>query len=328
MRAARFVGPGRMVCEHAPLRPPAEGEVLVRTHTAAICGSDLHVVFAGVGIAPRRHPGYPGHEGIGRVALSRSPLHQVGDLVLTCPAGPDACCFAEYQTLSGIDCIPVPAFDGPLDHLVMAQQLGTVIFALRQHPVDVVGKTVMVMGQGSAGVFFAWLLRRAGAAQVLVSDRSASRLASARQMGATLALDADDHARVRQALLDHTGGQGADLVVEAVGSREAVLQAVDLARPGANLLYFGLPDTTAPVLWNFHDFFRKKLKVGSVFGTQREEGRVSFRLALELIASGQIDVGPMISHRLPLEEIDRAMQLANDRDEGARKVLLSIQDRV
>jgi threonine dehydrogenase-like Zn-dependent dehydrogenase len=328
MQAARLVGPGKMVCEQASVPEPQDGEVLVRSELAAICGSDLHVVYAGSSPTPEplQYPcphGYPGHEGLGTVVASKSPLHKVGARVLTCPIAATSATFGEYQALPGAQCVPLPAYQGPAEHLLMAQQMGTTIFALRQHPVDVVGKTVLVMGQGSAGNFFAYNLKRAGAAQVIVSDLSEARLAASKAFGADLAVKADPDT-VQQAVGDLTGGQGVDYLVEAVGSRTSLLQTADLVKPGATMLYFGLPDSNDPVPWNFNAFFRKRLTAYSTYGAQLEADTVSFKLALNLIAGRQIDVTSMISHRLPLQQIDKALRLAYDRSENALKVLITI----
>ena len=167
MRAARMVAPGRMECEAVALPEPEEGQVLVKTEMASICGSDLHVVFENMFRQELpAHPGYPGHEGVGEVVASRFAGLRPGDKVLTCPETTTAMTFAATQRIQGRHCIKLPDYCGPISHLMMAQQLGTVIFALRQKPVDVVGRSVMVMGQGSAGQFFGYLAKRAGAAMV------------------------------------------------------------------------------------------------------------------------------------------------------------------
>jgi L-iditol 2-dehydrogenase len=292
----------------------------VRTAMAAICGSDLHNVYHGIISPPEpRRPGAPGHEGIGEVVESRHPDFQPGQQVLCCPSPLTAMTFAEYQAIHGRYCIPLPPSDLPLAQLLMAQQLGTTVFALRQHPVDVLGKTVMVMGQGSAGMFFAYLVKRAGAAQVIVSDYSEARLTVGRRLGADLALQAgrDD---VQQAVLERTGGVGADYLIEAVGGHESLLQSVGLVRQDASMLMFGLPDTTAPVPYNFHDFFRKRLTMHSTYGAQEEPGLVSFRMALDLIVRGHIDVAPLVSHVFPIEKIQEAMDTAHRRSDNALKV--------
>src|SRR4029077_8798407 len=78
MKAARWIGMGRVVCEDAPVPSVADGEILVRTAYASICGSDLHVVF--LNAPPRPGPaGYPGHESAGEVVESRCPGFEPGD---------------------------------------------------------------------------------------------------------------------------------------------------------------------------------------------------------------------------------------------------------
>lgn len=323
MRAARYTAVGRIECEDAAIPAPAEGEVLVRIDMAAICGSDLHVVFDGMSHMPLPCPhGFPGHEGIGEVVESKSPLLRPGAKVLLCPAGPFTRTFAAYTALPADQCVVLPAYEGPAEHLLMAQQFGTTIFALRQMPADVVGKSVMVMGQGSAGNFFAYNLKRAGAAKVIVSDKSEARLATARDFGADVVLKAD-RAAVLEAVKEHTGGEGVHLLVEAVGHADAFLEAVDYVRPGGQMLWFGLPDTEKPIPFNFRDFFRKKLRSYSTYGTQQEGDRVSFKLALNLIATRQIDVTRMVTHRLPIDQIGKAMKIALDRSDNARKVAVT-----
>ncbi|MFI5399830.1 MAG: zinc-binding dehydrogenase [SAR324 cluster bacterium] len=323
MRAARYVEPGRIVCEQAPLPALNDGEVLVRTLLSAICGSDLHVVYDDISELPPPCPhGYPGHEGLGEVVQSKSLLFKPGQKVLTCPAGAYMRCFADYVALPGTQCYELPPYDGPLEHLLMAQQFGTTIFALRQMPVDVVGRTVMVMGQGSAGNFFAYSLKRAGAKLVIVSDKSEARLAASRVFGADVALKADP-AAVKEAVMEHTNGKGVDYLVEAVGRADAFLQAVDLVGENGHMLWFGLPDTRQPIPFNFHDFFRKKLRVYTTYGAQLEPDGASFRLALDWIARKEIDVTRLVTHRIAIEQIDKALRVARERSDNALKVAVT-----
>jgi L-iditol 2-dehydrogenase len=317
VKAARWVDAECVVCEDVPVPSVADGEILVRTAYASICGSDLHGVFLG----PPSEPvpaGYPGHESVGEVVESRCPGFEPGDWVLTVPYAIDGRCLAEYQALPGASCIRLP--DGvPLTHLLMAQQLGTVIYALRSHPLDVTGRDAAVIGQGSAGAFFTFLLKRAGAARVLVSDKSPARLAYSRKMGADLAVDAEV-ADFRSAVMEATGGRGADVVVEAVGSRETFPLSVELAAPGATLIWFGLPEDGGDYPLPFGEFFRRRLTAHTKFGAQGEQGLESFRYALRLVASGAIDVAPLLSHMLPIEKVDEAFRIAHDRTDNALKV--------
>ena len=183
MKAARWVGLGRVECEDVPVPPVADGEVLVRTVYASICGSDLHEVFLETP-PPSSRTGHPGHESVGEVVESRCPGFAPGRRVLTVPHAIDGRCLAEFQAMPGAACIRLPA-TAALSHLLMAQQLGTVVYALRRHPFDLVGQDVAVIGQGSAGAFFTFLLKRAGAARVLVSDKSPARLAYSASLART-----------------------------------------------------------------------------------------------------------------------------------------------
>jgi len=253
--------------------------------------------------------------------------------VLTVPFAIDGRCLAEFQALPGAACIRLPA-TVPLSHLLMAQQLGTVVYALRSRPLDVIGKDVAVIGQGSAGAFFTFLLKRAGAARVLVSDKSPARLAYSRKLGADLTVDAGlvDAGPVNvgtadagagdflAAVMEATGGRGADVVVEAVGSRETFPLSVELAAPGATVVWFGLPEGSDDYPFSFRQFFRRALTAYSNFGAQGEPGLESFRYAVRLIADGAIDVSPLLTHMLPIERIDEAFRIAHDRTDNALKV--------
>jgi threonine dehydrogenase-like Zn-dependent dehydrogenase len=235
---------------------------------------------------------------------------------------------AEYQALPGSFCVRL-SDKAPLSHLLMAQQLGTVIYALRRHPLDLIGQDVAVIGQGSAGAFFTFLLKRAGARSVLVSDKSPARLAYSRHLGADLTVLANpgladgpdaDGAEFRAAVLEATGGRGAGLVVEAVGSRETFPLSVELAADSATVLWFGLPEGAGAYPFSFPEFFVRRLTAYAISGTQGEPGLESFRYAVQLIADGAIDVAPLLSHMLPIDRVEEAFHMAHDRTEGALKV--------
>src|ERR1700735_1369762 len=218
MKAARWVGLGRVVAEDVRVPPVADGQVLVRTAYASICGSDLHSVFGEAPPQPQE-AGHPGHESVGEVVESRCPGFEPGDRVLTVPHAVDGRCLAEYQALPGAFCIRL-SDKAPLSQLLMAQQLGTVIYALRRHPLDLIGQDVAVIGQGSAGAFFTFLLKRAGARSVMVSDKSPARLAYSRHLGADVTVLADP-GLADPGLVDTGLADGAD----GAAFRAAVLEA-------------------------------------------------------------------------------------------------------
>ncbi|MEM7340187.1 MAG: zinc-binding dehydrogenase [Actinomycetota bacterium] len=324
MRAGRMVGLNEMVCEETEVWKPADGDLVVRTTYASICGSDLHVVCHGVmqNPLPCKH-GFPGHEGIGEVLESHHPDFEPGDIVLTVPNTPVGTCFNEIQTLPAAYCLKMPDTDIPAAELLMAQQLGTVLWALRRQPVDVTGKTVAVMGQGSAGLFFTHLMRRAGAATVIASDLAPARMALSKEFGADHVIDNTDGA-LTAAVRDLTNGRGADFVIEAVGRAHTLAQSIDVVGFEGTMLWFGLPDTESPVPIDFNKFFRKRLSAFSYHGAQDEPALASFQAATDIITRGELDVSKVVSHVIDVEHIHDAFQLANDPGaDDAVKVSLS-----
>ena len=321
MRAGQMHGVNDMRCVETPIPDIGDGQILVKTAMASICGSDLHVVCHGAGInypMPCPH-GYPGHEGIGEVVASNHAGVKVGTNVLCFPFAGSSEGFCEYQRMDGKYVLPLPATDVPAPELLMAQQFGTVIFAARQRPVDVFGRTVLVIGQGSAGLFWTYWMKHSGAARVIAVDLSDARLAVSTSMGADATLNAGE-VDVVEAVRELTG-PGPDYVIEAVGRRETLFQSIELVRPGGDLMWFGLPDTDDSVPISFAQFFRKRLAASSTYGAQDEGDAVSFQKALDLIADRRIDVSPLLSHVYPVEEIDTAFAVANDPvPDGALKV--------
>lgn len=319
-----MVGVNDIRCVETEIPPVGEDQILVRTKMASICGSDLHVVCHGAGMPgelPCKH-GYPGHEGIGEVVQSNHAGVAEGTKVLCFPFAGDSEGFSEYQRMGGQYVLPLPDGDVPEEQLLMAQQLGTVIFAARQRPVDLVGKTVLILGQGSAGLFWTYWLKRNGATRVIAADLSDVRLAVSEQYGADVTINVGE-ADLGEAVADLTDG-GPEYLVEAVGRRETLFQSIELVQPGGELMWFGLPDTDDSVQISFSKFFRKRLSASSTYGAQDEGDAVSFRTALDLIAGGHIDVSPLLSHVYPIDEIDTAFRVANDPvPDGALKVSVS-----
>lgn len=321
MRAAQVVGQGRLEAVEVPVSTPGEGEVLVRLERAAVCGSDLHTVYDGFYRQGYPGPaGFPGHEGVGRVEESRSPQFQPGDWVLSAPVGQYSRCYADFQVTAERFLVPLPEGGDPAS-LLMAQQLGTVVNAFRRFwppGMEATGKTVGILGAGSAGLFFLQLAKLAGFATAVVADRSRLRLKLAESAGADRVVTAPAESFV-DAVQDLTGGEGADLVVEAVGFDATRIQALEAVRRHGRVGYFGFPEAPeGPSSWSFNLAWRKAPTLDVVNGTQTEPGHRSFRQAIELIHSGQVPVEHLLEPCFPLEEVQQGFDLA--REQGAGKV--------
>ncbi len=308
-------------CDDIPIPDPEPGKVLVKTTLASICGSDLHIVYMGWNVHefPLPH-GYPGHEGVGEVVDGGGTGFEPGELVLTAPNIWGSKCFAGYQLIDPQFLLRLPT-DTPQTHLLMAQQLGTVVFGCRRLP-SLVGKTVVVVGQGSVGLFHDFMLRRIGAHKIIAIEPVAERLAHGRRMGIDEAIDVTGQ-RATDAVMDLTKGEGADLVIEGVGSVETLNQTLQLVKPLGRVAVFGLPPTMDRVPFDWDTFFRKRLDLHTVFGAQDEPGLPAFQLAVDFIRNGEIDMEPFVTHRYDVNQVQDAFDLATAKEDGALKVSLT-----
>ena len=321
MQAALAIGLKQIRCDEIPRPEPEPGKVLVRTTLASICGSDLHIVYMGWNAHefPLPH-GHPGHEGVGVVVDGGATEFTPGDLVLTAPSIWGSKAFAGYQLIEPRYLLKLPD-DVPEAHLLMAQQLGTVVFGCRRLP-PLLGRTVVVIGQGSVGLFHDFMLRRLGAHRIIAIEPVVERLAAGRSIGIDEAIDVTGR-RATESVLDLTSGQGADVVIEGVGSVETLNQALQLARPLGRVAAFGLPSTMERVPFDWDTFFRKRLDIHTVFGAQDELGLPAFQLAVDFITRGEIDMAPFVTHRFPIQEVQAAFDLADSKEDGALKVSLT-----
>ncbi|MDP6667057.1 MAG: zinc-binding dehydrogenase [Dehalococcoidia bacterium] len=322
MRAAVAVERGVVRCDEVEVPRPGPGDVLVRTRAASICGSDLHMVNTGWAIpAFPAMSGHPGHEAVGEVIESRSEHFSEGELVLTVPHIWNSRCFADYQVVDDAHVLKLdPGVD--IDTVTLAQQLGTVVFAAKRLPRSLDGQTCLVVGQGSAGLFWDLILARLGAEKII----SIEPLSWRRELGLQYGVDetiAGTGEAATQALMDLTGGAGADLVIEAVGSTSTLSQAFHLVRNEGRVVLFGLPESEDPVPFDYSQMFKSRADVFTVLGSQDEPGLTSYTEAVNLISSGELNVEPIISHRIGISEISRAFEIASERVDGAVKIGLT-----
>ena len=322
MPAAIAFERGQVRCDEVPVPEAEPGMVLVKTSLASICGSDLHAVYTHWTRDFPLPPGSPGHEGVGEVVDGGGSEFAAGDIVLTVPKIWDARAFAGYQLLEPRQLLKLPSTRPP-SHLLMAQQLGTVVFGCKLLP-PLSGKTVVVLGQGSAGLFHDFMLRRMRAHRIIAIEPVPERLALGRAMGIDDAIDVTGD-RATDAVLDLTGGEGADIVIEAVGSVETLNQTLKLARPNGRIAAFGLPTTTERVPFDWDSFFRKSLTMFAIHSAQEEPGLPDFKQALDFITSGEIDMSPFVTHVFHISDVQLAFDLARSREDGAVKVSLTFE---
>ncbi|MEZ4730307.1 MAG: zinc-binding dehydrogenase [Caldilineaceae bacterium] len=319
MRATQVMAPGKITVVDTPKPELQPGYAIVRTKQVSLCGSDYHSIYFSAPQAYPLAPGVSGHEVVGIVDAIDAPESgiSVGDQVLTLIRTNRG--MADYCLVAANDLLPLP-HGKPLDHLLQAQQLGTILYAAKHLPTSIMAKTVAVIGQGSAGLWWNWLMRRLGARRVIAVDLQAHRLAVSKHYGAT---DTVHNANLdaAKAVSELTGGEMVDVVIEAAGEAETIPLAVNLVKRYGAILYFGVPRLDT-VEYPFATFFRKCILARAIVGALSDPNHECTRMALDLIAKGEADVGPMITHHFPFEQVLDAYELQVTRDEGAIKIVV------
>ena len=325
MRAAVLEHAGTVTIREVP-RPEAAGRALVRVGQAGLCGTDIKIANGQIPVAV---PRVLGHEMTGWVAQSRRL--PVGTPVLVNPAAfcghcdlcrrdlPQLCrqgallgrdtdgCFAEFVAVDE-DCLhPLP--DG-LAGAGLLQVLSTCVHA--QSGLPEVASAVVV-GLGVAGLLHLQLLALRGTASLIGVSRSAAKRELALAMGATVVATPEAAAG---AVADATGGRGAVLAVECAGTPQTLAQTMRLAGAGGTVLAFGI--TPAADALPTYEWYRKELTIRSPRAARPRDCDT----AVELAASGRLELARLVTARFPLADAARA--LAACAEPGQLKVLLEV----
>lgn len=350
MKAVVYVGPGDVRVEDVPEPVILDPEdAIVRVTAACICGSDLHVLH---GLMPKMKTGsIMGHEftGVVQALGSAVRLFEPGDRVVgpaavwcgrcrACARGlPSACergaVFGSGPLFGDLDgaqaeYVRVPFADNTLQSIPDGLSDEQAIFAGDILPTAYSalaglnpglrgvqpGDSVVVLGAGPVGLSAVASARLFDVKQVVAVDVEPYRLAVASRMGADSTIDASRE-DVRVVVKQMTGGWGAEYVVEAVGSKETLADAVAVAAPGGAVSVVGV--FQQPVSVNAPRMLARNVALCMGMG---DLGRMPHMIGL--IQAGRLDLTPMITHRMKLDEALRAYELFDQKASGAIKVLL------
>jgi len=333
MRAAIFKGPGAVEVGERPdpvVQEPTDA--VVRVVLGCVCGSDLWYYR---GDSP--HPaGSIGHEFIGVVEQAGAQVRgaREGDLVvapfiysdmscahclngstISCPAGGN---FgngvidggqgeAVRVPLAGSTLVPVPGSGHP-DAVLKSLLALSDVMSTGHHAAVMAGvskgDTVAVVGDGAVGLCAVLAARRLGAERIIALSRHADRQKIARQFGATDIIEARGE-EATQAVLDLTGGIGADAALECVGTEQSIATAFGAARPGSTVGIVGVPHGQVPFA---ETFFRN---VGWRGGPA--PARIHIPELLGDVLDGVIDPGRVFDYQTDLEHIADAYQAMDER---------------
>ena len=320
MKAVHITAPGVSTIIETPIPDLKPGKALIRTRMLSLCGSDLRHLHNLPAEKYPIAPGATGHEMIGiveAVANPNAPI-KVGDVALT--LAPDHYAMAEYYSAPYEHVLVLPKNRTP-EEFLQAQQLGTVIYACKALP-NLLGKNVVVIGQGSAGLWFNFMTRRLGANRVIAIDLEPNRLELSRQYGATHTI-LGPTTEPAEIIREITGGSIADVVIEAAGEDETVNLGIDLLRDYGFLLCFGVPRSET-LIFRYSNFFMKCLTAKAIVHASREQDQRSTKIALSYIENGIVDVKPILTHRFPFNRVSEAYNLAHTREDGAVKIIVDM----
>jgi threonine dehydrogenase-like Zn-dependent dehydrogenase len=322
MPAAVLADVGRLAIIERPV-PMLERatDVLLDVQACGICGTDLHILSTPPG-QPATVGAVLGHEFVGVVREIGTEVTgvQSGDRVAVAPnvsCGQCVWCkrglrnHCENWTTHGIyvdgglapnvvvpaaNCFPI-ASHLPSHVAALAEPLSTVVNGVRLAEVFP-GETAAVIGGGPIGLMFTALLKLAGATVVVV-EPAESRAHLARTLGADIVVDptAEDPSEPTREL---TGGLGADVVIDAVGSQ--LPAALDLVRKAGRIVLFGLNEQARAEIAQAR-ITRDELRICGAF-----VGQDVFPAAIRLLEQGRIDFAPLVTHRISLEKLPKAVE--------------------
>jgi len=310
-------------------------DVLVRMRACGMCGTDLAILEG-------RHPAKPpvvlGHECAGEVAEVGKSVSSlaVGDHVVIDPnlrcgtcrycrsdrpnlceslvsigedinggyanftLAPDKAVFKIPQSMDWITAAIAEPFSCIVNGFLRA----------RAKPAD----TAVVYGAGQMGLFWVSLLSKAGARKIMSVEIAQKRREAAKRVGAHVTIDPSHEDPVKR-VMEETGGLGADVGVEVIGKIETVEAAVRSSASGGRVVIMGTCRPEATAKFSPFDLMRYEK---DILGSHTQAA--SFRTAIEMLDAGFVPVSTIVTHKIPLKEIDRAFTL-NKTGESVKTVV-------
>jgi len=337
MKVAMYYNNADVRLEELPIPKIGSDEILIRVYASGICGSDLMEWY--------RLPKAPlvlGHEIAGQIVEIGDKVSnfKVGDRVIATHHVPCNTCYhclrgnhSSCQTLRSThfdpggfsEYIRIPAINvdrGVLklpdevtyEEASFVEPLGCVVRGQRLAGFQMTDN-VLVMGSGMTGLLHIQLAKAQGAGRMIATDVNEYKLSAAKDFGADYAIHADHD--IASHIKEVNEGRLADFVVVCVGVRSAIEQAFDLVEPGGTILFFAPsgPDTKVEI--PFNDFWWSGVKTLSSYAASPSD----LALALELIRSKRVNVGDMVTHRLPLSETGTGFRMVEEAQDSIKIIV-------
>jgi threonine dehydrogenase-like Zn-dependent dehydrogenase len=317
MRAAVVTGPGLIRVDRVACPEPGPGQVRVRLEGCGVCASNLTPWAGPEWMQFPTEAGALGHEGWGTVDALGDGVEglTVGDRV----AALSYKAYAEYDVAAADAVVRLP--EALAGKPFPGEPLGCAMNILRRSDIQP-GQTVAIIGIGFLGAILTRLATDAGAQVIAISRRPFS-LDVARAFGAEEAIPMEDHHGIIGKVKELTGGVFCDRVIEAVGKQWPLDLAAELTRERGKLIVAGYhqdgPRQVNMWLWNWRGL--------DVINAHERDPKVyieGIREAVDAVASGRLDPGPLYTHAYPLERLDEAFDATRDRPDGFLKALVTL----
>lgn len=341
MKALRYTKPYTFEYTDVPDPTIGQDDILVRVKACGICGSD---VAGHTGKTGRRLPPLiMGHEAAGVVERTGTNVHGFvpGDRICfdstvycnQCPACKQGLfnrcvkrqvlgvsvpefkrqgAFAEFVAVPHWICAKLPANMSFVQAaLLEPASIGT--HAANRPPITKTD-TIAVLGAGTIGLFILQAAKLRGAKTTIACDLNEFRLDLARQVGADVCLN-PGKVNLKEEIQKRTDGRGADVTLEAVGFAETFRQAISITKTGGTLVAVG--NLQKETEFNLQELVSRELTFTGSYASAGE-----FRTCIDLIASGKINVAPLVSEVLPLKDGPAAFQRLLEGKENLLKIIL------
>lgn len=353
MKAAVFVEPGRIVLDDKPVPDVGPLDALIRVTTTTICGTDVHILK---GEYPVARGLTIGHEPVGIIEKLGSAVSGFteGQRVIAgaiTPSGHSAACLcgcgsqdgagtkhgframggwrfgntidgaqAEYLLVPDamVNLSPVP--DALSDEQVlMCPDIMSTGFSGAESGGVKIGDTVAVFAQGPIGLCATAGAKLMGATRIIAVESVPARQEMARRLGADHVVDFASEDPV-EAIFRLTDGRGVDVSIEALGRQATFEAALRVLRPGGTLSSLGVysSDLTIPL-----GAFSAGLGDNRIVTTLCPGGKERMRRLMDVVATGRVDLRPLVTHRFGLDDIEAAYDLFSNQRDGVLKVAIS-----
>ena len=333
-------GPG-LTLKRKPVPEPGMGEVQIKIHKTAICGTDVHIYnwdpWSQSEIKP---PLITGHEYVGEISALGAGVtayhigqrvsgegHIVCNHCRNCRAGNGQYCkntssvgvnrngaFAEYLVIPASNVVAIPE---DLDEEVVSffDALGNATHTALSF--DVIGEDVLITGAGPIGIMAAAICRKNGARSVIITDINDYRLDLAREMGATEAVNVSRD-KLEDVFDKYKIVEGFDVGLEMSGSASGLNTMIEHMRNGGNVALLGLQRPGTVIDWN--KVIWNSITLKGIYGRKMYETWYKMIAMVE----GGLNVKPLITHRLNFRDYEKGFEAMNSGNSG--KVVLDWTD--